>query len=329
MNERLGKICERYIKNREIVRSTFRLESQALYSICAAQLTGHGKQPQSAELKEARKILKRETGLFSSFRGEIELPALTALVTAPDAELRMKQITEMYKILKEEFFGSTYLALAAMLLPELVPGESARPYIARGKGIFQMMKEEHPFLTSSEDSVLAILLSFSEKSDEQLIRDMEQVYSFLKARIKWSDSESMQTVSHILAMGETPAQESAERFLKIFERLNEAGHAYGKDYQLTALAVLAISGQEIDAITQDILEVDAFLSEQEGYRSVIGCDKKTRLMHAAMLVTLADDKSALPDAGILTSTLVMIAAQQAAMCAIIASSVVITTTSTT
>ena len=314
------EICTRFIQNRDTLKAALKLENNTIYPVCAAQITGRGRTVEPERLTLAKRTLKQETSVFSNFRGNAELPTICALAVSEDPQSRMEQTTDMYRRLREEFHGSTYLALAAVLLPELAHGVQAQPYLQRGKQLYRLMKAEHPFLTSSEDSVMAILLAFSEKSDEQLIADMEEVYSYLKDRISWSSSESMQTVSHILAMGSRRPMDLAERFLQLFTSLRENGHSYGRDYQLTALAVLAISRQDTGSLLENILATDDFLKEQKGYKGIFDFDRKTRLMHAAMLVSLMDEENAVPDAGILTSTLVMVAAQQAAICAMIACS---------
>ena len=82
----------------------------------------------------------------------------------------------------------------------------------------------------------------------------------------------------------------------------------------------------------DLLDVDTFLEQQKGY-GVLGMDRKTRMMHAAMLVTdeystrqnqaegIAFRTPANPspqtalETAALAGTLAMLAAQQAAACA--------------
>ena len=41
-------------------------------------------------------------------------------------------------------------------------------------------------------------------------------------------------------------------------------------------------------LAQDILELDAFLAKQKGYKGIFGMDRRIRTMHAAMLLTLSD-----------------------------------------
>ena len=66
--------------------------------------------------------------------------------------------------------------------------------------------------------------------------------------------------------------------------------------------------------------VTDFLTEQKGY-GFFGLDKKTRLMHAAMIVSCDYVKNDNKDVAAMTGTLAAVAAQQAAVCAIMMSSV--------
>lgn len=320
MNGQLQSICKDYIENRDILKKVFKLENTEMYAVCGAQICGHHRIIREEELASAKQLLKRETGIFSSFRGNGEMSVITALAVSEAPEEKWRQIQEMYQALKEEFFGSTYLAMAAVILPDIIGEKDAGRYIERGKRLYRQMKQEHPLLTSSEDSVLAILLAFSGKDDDTLIREMEEAYRTLKDNLRWASSQSIQTVSHILCLGNGKISLATERLMQLYQELERVGRKYGKDYQLSALAVLAISEMKIEDAVRDMLEVDEFLSEQKGYHGIFGIGKKDRFMHAAMLLSLSDEDNALSDSGILTSTLAMIAARQAMLCAIAASS---------
>lgn len=320
MNNQIQSICKDYMENRNILKRVFRTENKEMYAVCGAQICGHHRVIRKEELTSAEQLLKRETGIFSTFRGDGIMYVITALALSEAPEKKWWQIQKMYQALKEEFFGSTSLAMAAVILPEIIGERDAGSYIERGKRLYRRMKMEHPLLTSSEDSVLAILLAFSEKDDDILIQNMEEAYRKLKDCLFRASSQSIQTVSHILCLGSGQIFHATERLLQLYQELKRVGKKYGKDYQLSALAVLAISRMKIEDVVRDMLEVDEFLSEQKGYHSFFGIGKKDRLMHAAMLLSLSDEDNALSDSGILTSTLAMIAARQAMLCAIAASS---------
>ncbi len=318
MDQELKDICELYAVNRDTLRKTFPLESEQVFPVCAAQLTGHHIRIEEERLKEARKALRANAGIFSNLRGLVEIPVVTAIAMSPDHDGKAKEIVDMYSLLKQDFFPSTYLPIAATVLTELAPGEKAKPYIERGKKIYKLMKSEHPLLTGQEDAVMSVLLAFSEKSDGALLQDMEAIYQALKAEIRFSGSDSVQMASHILAMSDAEPSTLVKRFMQLFTGLKEKGYPYGREYQLPALAVLAMSGRNTQEVMAEMIEVEAFLKPLKGYHGIFGFTKKERLMHAAMIVSLQEEENAVPDTGILTSTAVMIAAQQAAMCAMVA-----------
>ena len=59
----------------------------------------------------------------------------------------------------------------------ITEGEADR-IVSRGRVLYKRMRAEHPFLTSSEDSVFAVLMAFSDKSDDELVADMEACYYY-------------------------------------------------------------------------------------------------------------------------------------------------------
>ena len=84
------------------------------------------------------------------------------------------------------------------------------------------------------------------------------------------------------------------------------------------LAALAMLNAAPDALARDMMDVDAFLAQQKGY-GFWGADKKTRLMHAAMIVSDEYVPRDAVDTAALTGTVSLIIAQQMAMYAIMAS----------
>ena len=284
------------------------------------------------KLLEAKRLLKDSTGVFSNFRGNLTLPVCSMLAAKTAPERRMEAAMENYKILRDQFMPSSYLALAAFFLADMgVNGSRAQEAAERGKRIYKRMKQEHRFLTSAEDSVFAVLMSFAEQSDDQLMQDMEACYTLVKQR--FSGGNAAQSVSHVLALSPGTSEEKAQKFIQLYDAIRAAGSKYGKYYQLSTLAAVSVMDANVNEIVQDMLDVDAFLSNQKGY-GFLSMDRKTRMMHAAMLVTndycardaalaavMTDSISDLASqTAVISATLAIIAAQQAAMCAVIASS---------
>ena len=162
-------------------------------------------------------------------------------------------------------------------------------------------------------------MAFSEKSDRQLIDDAEKCYDLL--RKKFSDKNAVQTVSHILAMTDGAAEEKVDRLFRMFDMFAAAGRKYGKHYELSTLAAISVIEADEKELVDTAVAIDGLLNGQKGY-GALSLDKKTRLMHAAMLTADLYEDADNTQAAVSASALAVIAAQEAAMmAAIVAASV--------
>ena len=198
MREVLTKQCENYAHNREVIKSCFKWDNPHMIAVCASELSGRGVKVEVEELMKCKGILDTSTKLFSTFKGNVKLPVISILAAGENPEVKMETALEIHDLLKLKFRDSDYLPLLAIKLAEMVSLDEAENYINRGKEIYNLMKKEHPFLTSYEDSVFAVLLAFSEKSNEEIVADAENCYRILKKFS--SDSNGKQSLSHVLAL---------------------------------------------------------------------------------------------------------------------------------
>lgn len=326
MKNELQALCDLFIANRDAVKAAFKWDSHYFYPVCANIFTARGVAVEEERLLRCKEIIKEQTGIFSNFRGNVRPALASMLALAEDPDRKMAQATDYYQMLKTEFWGSEYLALAAVLLTDLTDEAGLTEIIHRGKALYNRMKKEHPFLTSSEDSVFAALLAFSPRTDDQLIQDMEACYALL--REKFSIGNSLQAVSHVLALSDRTPEGKCGRLMDLFDSLAQAGRKYGRYYELSTLASLAVQDADLAALTADILDADQFLSQQKGYGGFFGIEKKTRLMHAAMLVSDLNLPQNTTNAAAMTGTLAMVIAQEMMMLAVITSSTAATAAST-
>ena len=324
MQNDLSTLVRRFIEARDAIRAAFKMESEYIYPVCAQIFLAADRPVEAEQLERCKALVKSTTGPFSNFRGNVRLPLLCMLTAGDEPEARWERTQRCYALLKEAFFSSQYLALAALLLGDGAKEEDLPALAARGKGLFQRMKQEHPFLTGQEDSVFALLLAESPRSDDALIEDMEACYTLLDQRFPKGDG--LQTASHVLALSDDAPERKVERMLSLFDGIEAAGGKYGKDRQLPILAALSLSDGSEEALVADMLELNGLLSQEKGYKGVFGLDKRTRMMHAAMLLSLPDRQTDLVNAAAQQTTLAMIAAQQALMCAVVASSAASTAT---
>lgn len=323
MRESLSRQCEMFIHNRDEIKSYFRWESAELVAVCASEICSNNIQVETETLLECKNILDKGTGVFSNFRGASKLPVISMLATDDEPSKKLETILEIHNLLKLKFSDSQYLTLLAAKLFNMISEDDVEECANRGKEIYNLMKKEHPFLTSREDNVFAVLLSFSDKENDALVADMEECYRTMK---KFSpDSNAMQSLSHVLALANGTPEEKCSRVIEMFNALDEQGKKYSKSYEMAVLGVLSILPLDMAQVIDDVVEVDDFLSTQKGYGG-IGIAKKTRLMHAAMLVANDYAENSVVNTAAISGTMAMIAAGQAAMCAIIASTVAVSST---
>ena len=317
MKPELMTLCEAFAANREMLRQSFKWEHDALLSVCANIFTARGLTATEERLKAARDMLKAETGPFSNFRGTGRLAFISLLAASREPEALLARSLRNYEALKGCFHRSEYLALGAAVLADMAPEDDPERRALAGRSLYERMKAEHRFLTSAEDSVFALLLTFSDKSEDALILEMEESYRALKER--FSGSNAVQAASHVLCLGEGGSAKRVAALLALFDGFAARGRRYGKYYELPILAALSVLDVEPAAAVEDVLAIDGAMAGLKGYRGLFGLDKKTRLSHAAMLAADAACPGRSMEAAALTGTVAMIAAQQAAMCAVIAS----------
>lgn len=317
MRESLEKISKKYIEKRDMINNVLKWSNSYIVAICAEMLAENETDVTAGKMTACQQILDSSTSIFSNFKGYVYLPVITMLAVSENPEEKMKKTKSIYEILKKHFYGSVYLSLVSTVLADMVEVEEVEKYAIRGRRIYELMKENHPFLTSADDSVVAVLMAFSEKSDAELVNDMETSYKLLKS--KFSGGNNIQAVSHVLALTEGKQEEKCQRVFDMYDEFDRLDRKYGKYYELNVLGSLAMLDVDVKELVRDILLVDEFLEKQKGYGGFFGIDSKTRLMHAAMLVCSDYAKDSNMTTAAMTQTMVMVAAQQAALCAIMAS----------
>lgn len=323
MKESLNAKCALFIKNRDAFKAAFPFENAYFHSVCASFFLGRDRVVNAEHLKDTRNLIKSRVNVFSNFRSNCELPLIAMLAVCDEPERRLEEAIELYNCLKKHFFTSEFLPITAMILSEHVSREKYGEISERTRRIYNLMKKEHPFLTSGEDCIFAAMLALSERGDEELIRDVEACYTILKE--KFYDRNALQSLSHVIALTgneSMPVKDRCRDTAMLFDLLKEKKQKYGTGYELATLGVLGSLQCGVDETARDIIEASEFLKTQKGYGFWGSFGKPQRLLHAGMIVTAEHigGSEAMSGAAV-GGTLSMIAAQQAATCAAISASV--------
>lgn len=318
MREELKAACTEFIKDRDVAKEAFAWDSSYLHPICAGILADKQKSVTVQELKFYKQMIKDRTGVFSDFRGYGISPMACMLAVSEDAQRLLDDALTVYGELKKKYWSSQYLPLVAMIVAQMAEPAKYYDIVEKTGAIYQLMKEEHPFLTSAEDGPFAAMLAFTERSPKAINEEVEKCYTLLKS--KFFSGNAVQSLSHVLALGEGSAESKCSRFETMFDNLKASGYKYGTDYELATLGALSVLTGDTKTLVAEVIEVTDYLETQKGY-GFFGLSKKQRMMHAAMLVssTYVEKRAcSLMNSAAISSTIAMIAAQQAAMCAAIA-----------
>lgn len=320
MNDLLKQRCELFVKNRDIIKDNFKWENSMMFPVCASIYTERGLEMNPDKIKLCKEIIKRNTGIFSNFKGIPFMALVTLLSLEDNPESKFLDVLKIYDILRNEFHSSPYLPLSSFVISYISGTDDYENVVMKSKEIYKKMKNEHPFLTSSEDSGYAVLTALSNLQVDEAIDEMEKCYDIMNG--KFFSANAVQSLSHTLALGEESSVEKCNKVTNIFDQLKERNCKYGTGVELSVLGLLAITTNDIDAAVNDIVEFSDYLLTCKGF-GAFGIGKAQRIMYSAILVSQENKKqfslNTINFAAVNSITNIIIA-QQAAMTAVIASS---------
>ena len=273
-------------QNLEVMRRSFKLEYNSMHGIGALLYTMEGRIADQDHLKETWKILKKHQGIFSEFRGHLSLPIIVKMSLAPDAEAYLQGITDSYKRLSASFIlGDESRLLAAIILHDNIDQTKLDDVCGRTMEIYQIIRKNHPLLTSQSDLPFAVLMAAQEKNTQEQIQDVEACYELVGRHFRMS-KDSVQTVSHLLAIGDVSAEDKSECFLQMYEAFKAAGIKISKEC-MPVLAVLVNSGLPIEEAVRQTQENDEFLKTQKGF-GMLGTGTEIRRLFAAGITAICN-----------------------------------------
>lgn len=284
MRESLKHICDKFASDREAIRSAFSMEGGFICAVCNIMFADTEIIPSVEHFKELKALIKQNTGAFSTFRG-LARPAIISYLYVneahKDAASGLKEIMDAHTALKEYFWDSQYLPLASLLATRNADFGALEAVCARTSQLYELMKERHSVITSSDDLPLLTLLAASEPECENIEKHIEECYRLLKP--EFYSHNSVQALACVLTLFEGEPEEKVKRTLALYNEFKRRGRKYGTVIELATLGALAML-PNTDAVINDTLEVDACLEEQGGYGAIFGIGKQQRLMHAGMLM---------------------------------------------
>lgn len=284
MNTELQKKCELFIKNRDIIKNSFKWDGDLIALAGSSLFTSMGITIDTTKLKECDKILKKYFGSFSEFRGTARIPMICQMAIVKNPEQYLLKVKETYELMnKNSVVGSDSKLMSAITICSRSLTESVDKYIERTDSIYEQMKEKHKWLTSTNDLPFAAMLAVSDLDTDALFTEMEKCFEILKDKF---EKNAAQSLSHVLALCEGEADKKCKKIFEIYDGLKNAKHAYGSNYELASLGVTCSLDMDNEQIIKEICEVDDYLKGQKGFGS-LSISSYSRRMYATLIVVNA------------------------------------------
>jgi hypothetical protein len=284
MNIELKQKTDLMVENFHELKGNFKWGTELLKHFAAMVHATKGKMVDVNKLQEMKKQIKDETSWTSYFRGANQFIITTLLSFEEDYKSFFKDMLSVYEKLKSAGFkNSPYLPLASYTLVKDVSRDQWELKIQRMKEFFNKMKKNHFWLTSSDDYVFAAVLAATDLDVEETVQKIENCYNFLNQE-RFYKGNDLQTLSHILAIGEGGELENCRKAVRLYNRL--ADERCKLQYSgLASLGVLTLVASDVDKIVSDIREVHDYIYGQDGY----GYWKLAKSMRIILASTIVSD----------------------------------------
>lgn len=279
MDQQIERKCLDLVEAYRILSSGNKMEFSEMILACAGIYAAAGRTPDMDRLAECKKLLKSRAGIFSNFRGSDELLVRCKMALAPDPALYFENLEREYRQIKT-FFSGEQTVLAAMILAEQGCSEGLAE---KTKQIYREMKDAHPWLTSENDLPFAALMAASGRDASAVYAEAEEIYELLRNNLR-VEKDTLQMLSHILAIRGGRPEEKCERLCALAGGLKEAGHSLGRGSRLAILGILVDCDLPVDALVERICETDDFLKQHKPFHGLFGVGRECRRMFAVQMV---------------------------------------------
>lgn len=228
---------ERYVEALDAIKEATKWElTDDFRRLMAIHYAIHDTPFEASRFSNARDTLKQKTKMFSKFRGSQYLVWLSFLdAKYEDIGTAIDEALRLDTLLDRKHFR--FSSLRPFLANQLINVEEPERRLDEATDLYQTFKQHHPWLTSEEDllSALVLVQAFDDVID--LNERIEQYYTLLKDRLP--KSNELQLVSHLLTFSDSSAEEAISRLLTWKSQLDDVQLSIRREH-LPALALLSI-----------------------------------------------------------------------------------------
>ena len=270
-------------ENFRAAKSAYVLNTSLEASACASAFIGHEHSVTTEQLREAKKIVRSNTGLFSTLgRGNASQVVAATLSMSPNPQAAMDSIKKIHKALDKKFFNSDYLVLAATMIYKNCPPQDYDRMIARVREIYTLLRRDHPMITGREDLANCVLMAISEYSPEQVARRCEEDFQALRSFYHLKNR--IQYMACISSVFEGRSDEKAACIFATQKALrDEKIRFYGDAFSVIAAVAMLVREEDMAKVAEAINDTSKKLRSIRGM-GAMGTGKRIRDMIACAIV---------------------------------------------
>lgn len=258
MKVKADEMLQRFL----LIDKAFIWEQPLMKHFAALLLTQNNLPFNEEQFKSALEQIKAQTGTFSYFRGLYKFSIASLLIADQSySENSVRQVIENEERLKSVGFKQgQHMPIACYTLYK-VSQEADPHYVAkRAYELYMEMKKNHPFLTSSDDYSLSLLLAHLNPDMSRI----EMAYERLNQN-GFAKSNVLQTLSHILAISDLSIESLVEKCILLKQVLKENKLASGTTYY-PAIGVMALLLDVEPTIGNQWVDLSGYLNKLKKYK---------------------------------------------------------------
>lgn len=294
----------------------WKVSDKRILMMIASMYVTNGKPFNKERFLQISEYISKEVGLFSTLKTSHRFTTAALLdVRFEYPEEQFSYLLQYYNLLVNGGFGRgifTYIS-AYVLLTNQNQEELTEDTIQKAMTIYKGMRKNHPFLTSSSDYPLSILLANTDETVEATLDRVETFYTKLDQK-GFRKGNELQFLSHFLSFKkEEDKDEIVDRCTELFEAF-ERLERKPKVQHYSSLGILSLTNEGKNEV-EPIIDLYQHLNSEKDF-------KWHKDANFTMAVNLAISEkfkdSSLMDTGVYTSLEAIIQAQQVAMVAAVA-----------
>ena len=265
MNQDITKKLALFAENVQTMKRGFVWQHTGTKRLAALLYSLQGKAVDCDAIRESHAIIKKKTGVFSMFRGNMSIFIAAMLSLDNGCRQRLSDVTDVYDMLKAaKFHASDYLAVAAYLIVADTDRANYQNTVDRARQFYAGMKKNNWFHTGQDDYIFAAMLGLSDIDVAAGTRRVNELYQRLKPEFRMAGGGSVQALSQMLTLG-GKTDEALEHLLMLRSSLRSHKIKLDRAYTLPALGALSLLPVRGDVLVNDVYEAQKYLRAQKGF----------------------------------------------------------------